>query len=68
MDGVVAALIATEKLLPWRRAAVATVTGLLVALAVGIAFAPERVPGLTVPGGADAPMMDHGSTGEPRTR
>jgi predicted metal-binding membrane protein len=64
----VAALIATEKLLPWRRAAVATVTGLLVALAVGIAFAPERVPGLTVPGGADAPMMDHGSTGEPGKR
>jgi len=65
---VVAALIATEKLLPWRRAAVATVTGLLVALALGVAFAPERVPGLTVPSGADGPMMDHGSTGEPQTR
>ncbi|MBA3264740.1 MAG: DUF2182 domain-containing protein [Thermoleophilaceae bacterium] len=64
----VAALIATEKLLPWRRAAVATVTALLVALALGVAFAPERVPGLTVPSGADGPMMDHGSTGEPETR
>ena len=37
----VAALIAIEKLLPWRRAAVATVTGLLVALAIGVAFAPD---------------------------
>jgi len=64
----VAALIATEKLLPWRRAAVATVTALLVALALGVAFAPERVPGLTVPRGAGGPMMDHGSTGEPETR
>jgi predicted metal-binding membrane protein len=63
----VAALIATEKLLPWRRAAVATVTGLLVAVALGIAFAPERVPGLTVPRGPDGPMMDHGSMGEPET-
>jgi predicted metal-binding membrane protein len=64
----VAALIATEKLLPWRRAAVATVTGLLVALALGVAFAPERVPGLTVPRGAGGPMMDHGSPGEPGMR
>jgi predicted metal-binding membrane protein len=64
----VAALIATEKLLPWRRTAVAIVTALLVTLAVGVAVAPERVPGLTVPGGADAPMMDHGSTGDRETR
>jgi predicted metal-binding membrane protein len=61
----VAALIAAEKLLPWRRAAVATVTGLLAALALGIAFAPERVPGLTLPS-AQRAMMDHGSTGEMR--
>jgi predicted metal-binding membrane protein len=65
----VAALIATEKLLPWRRTAVAIVTGLLVALAVGVVFAPEQVPGLTVPGGAsDGPMMEHGATGAPETR
>jgi predicted metal-binding membrane protein len=64
----VAALIATEKLLPWRRTAVAIVTGLLVALALGVAIAPERVPGLTIPGGADTPMMDHGRTGELQMR
>jgi predicted metal-binding membrane protein len=63
----VAALIAAEKLLPWRRAAVATVTGLLVAVALGVAFAPERVPGLTIPSGPDG-AMDHGSMGEPETR
>jgi hypothetical protein len=64
----IAALIAAEKLLPWRRAAVGTVTALLIALAVGVAFVPERVPGLTVPGSSDEPMMDHGSTGESEMR
>jgi predicted metal-binding membrane protein len=64
----VAALIAAEKLLPWRRAAVGTVTALLIALAVGVAFVPERVPGLTVPGSSDEPMIDHGSTGESEMR
>jgi predicted metal-binding membrane protein len=46
---LVAVLIATEKLLPWRRAAVAAVTITLVALAIGVAASPESVPALTVP-------------------
>lgn len=52
----VAALIALEKLLPWRTAATATVTVVLVALALGVAIAPDSVPGLTVPG-TDMEMM-----------
>jgi len=64
----VAALIAAEKLLPWRRAAVGTVTALLITLALGVAFVPERVPGLTVPGSLDKPVVDHGSSGESEMR
>jgi len=64
----VAALIAAEKLLPWRRAAVGTVTALLITLALGVAFVPERVPGLTVPGSPDEPVVDHGSRGESEMR
>jgi predicted metal-binding membrane protein len=48
---VLAALIAAEKLLPWRRIAIAAVAAALLALAVGVAAAPADVPGLTVPGG-----------------
>ncbi|HEX8004794.1 MAG TPA: DUF2182 domain-containing protein [Trebonia sp.] len=47
---VVAALIAAEKLLPWRRIAIAAVAAALLALAAGVAAAPADVPGLTVPG------------------
>ena len=47
---LIGALIAVEKLLPWRRAGVAVVAGLLVALALGLAVDPSQVPGLTVPG------------------
>jgi predicted metal-binding membrane protein len=51
---VVAALIAAERLLPWdARLGVAVV---LLALGVGVALAPEGVPGLTVP---DAGMGMH---------
>ncbi len=52
---LIGALIAVEKLLPWRRTSVALVVGVLVALAAGIAIAPDHVPGLTVPG-AGMPM------------
>jgi predicted metal-binding membrane protein len=45
----VAALIAVEKLLPWKGVANRGAAGLLAVLAVGVAFAPERVPGLTLP-------------------
>ena len=51
---VLAALIAAEKLLPWRRIAIAAVAAALLALAVGVVAAPAGVPGLTVPGGMSA--------------
>ena len=44
---LVAALIALEKLLPWRAPATLTVTVVLLALGVGMALAPGSVPGLT---------------------
>ena len=47
---VVSALIAAEKLLPWRRAATAGVAAILAALAIGVAAAPGSVPALTLPG------------------
>ncbi|MGH2839482.1 MAG: DUF2182 domain-containing protein [Solirubrobacteraceae bacterium] len=49
----VAALIAAEKLLPWKARASRSIAILLAVLGLGVAFAPEQVPGLTVP---DAPM------------
>jgi predicted metal-binding membrane protein len=51
---VVALLIAVEKLLPWRGAATTGVAAVLLVLAIGVAAAPGRVPGLTVPAGGDA--------------
>ena len=51
---VVSALIAVEKLLPWRAAATAAVVAVLLTLAIGIAASPARVPGLTVPGDSSA--------------
>jgi predicted metal-binding membrane protein len=60
----IAALIAAEKLLPWRRAIVGAVTLLLVALALGVTLVPERVPGLTVPGSSEGGTTDHGSMSE----
>ena len=53
---VVAALIAVEKTLPWRRAATWGTAAILLALAVGVAAAPHAVPGLVVPGGSPAAM------------
>jgi predicted metal-binding membrane protein len=47
---VIAALIATERLLPWRRLGTVAVASVLAALAVGMALAPSRVPELTIPG------------------
>jgi predicted metal-binding membrane protein len=51
----VAALIAIEKTLPWRRtAALGTATALLV-LGILVLAAPDALPGLTVPNGGDMP-------------
>jgi predicted metal-binding membrane protein len=47
---VIAVLVALEKLMPWERVADRGVALLLIVLAVGVAVAPEQVPGLTIPG------------------
>jgi predicted metal-binding membrane protein len=46
----IAALIAAEKLLPWRRLATWGVVLLLALLGIGLMAAPSDVPGLTLPG------------------
>ena len=51
---VIAAAIAIEKLLPWRQQATWATCVLLLALAVGVAFFPGELPGLTVPTSAEA--------------
>ena len=56
---LIAAFIAGEKLLPWPVAARRTVAVLLLALGLGVAFAPGDVPGLDEPGGG----MHHGPGG-----
>jgi predicted metal-binding membrane protein len=45
----IAALIGAERLLPRRALTVRAIAALLAALALGVALAPERVPGLTLP-------------------
>ncbi|HEY7150515.1 MAG TPA: DUF2182 domain-containing protein, partial [Solirubrobacterales bacterium] len=63
----IAALIAIEKLLPWKAIANRGIAVLLVALGLGVAFAPESVPGLTLPDSPEAANamkamgMDEGS-------
>src|SRR5439155_11893911 len=68
----IAALIAIEKLLPWRLLANRGIAVLLLVLGLGVAFTPESVPGLTLPGspkamramqsmGLDQGTMDQGS-------
>jgi predicted metal-binding membrane protein len=54
----VAALIATEKLLPWKRVANRGIAALLVVLGIAVAFAPADVPGLTIPGSHEAMGME----------
>jgi predicted metal-binding membrane protein len=48
---MVAALIASEKLLPWRRFATAAVAAVLLVLGLSVAAAPDRLPGLDPSGG-----------------
>jgi len=60
----VAALIAAEKLLPWRVGATRTVAILLAVLGLAVAFIPDDVPGLTIPGSSDSMgTMQMGMTG-----
>jgi hypothetical protein len=51
---LVAALIALEKLLPWKAVANRSVAALLVVLGLAVAFAPDQVPGLTLPNSPEA--------------
>jgi predicted metal-binding membrane protein len=50
----IAALIALEKLLPWKAVANRGIAVLLVVLGLAVAFAPEAVPGLTLPDSPEA--------------
>jgi predicted metal-binding membrane protein len=50
----IAALIAIEKLVPWKTAANRGIAILLAVLGLAVAFAPEDVPGLTLPGSPEA--------------
>jgi hypothetical protein len=50
----VAALIALEKLAPWRVAANRAIAVGLLAIGLGLAIAPRDVPALTVPGSPEA--------------
>jgi predicted metal-binding membrane protein len=54
----VAALIAAEKTLPWRRVATYGTAGILLALGVLLLAAPDAVPGLTIPGPDPMPHME----------
>jgi predicted metal-binding membrane protein len=55
--GVVSGLIATEKMLPWRRVATWGVTAMLFGLGVLLLAAPDAVPGLTIPASAPISQM-----------
>jgi len=62
----VAALIATEKLLPWKAVANRGIALLLVVLGLGVAFYASDVPGLTLPDSpeAQAAMENMGMGGD----
>ena len=51
---LIAAMIAAEKLLPWKRIASGGVAVLLLVLGLAVAFTPGSVPGLTLPGSPQA--------------
>jgi predicted metal-binding membrane protein len=48
---LVAAIIAVEKMLPWRRVLTFAAAGLLLGLGLLLLVAPQMLPGLTVPSG-----------------
>ena len=50
----IAALIAIEKLLPWKAVANLSIAALLVVLGLGVAFFADDVPGLTLPDSPEA--------------
>jgi predicted metal-binding membrane protein len=58
---LVAALIALEKILPWRRTVTWGIAALLLVLAIAVIAAPHDVPGLVVPGASHAAMSSMGA-------
>jgi predicted metal-binding membrane protein len=52
----VAALIAVEKTLPWRRGVTYTTAALLAGLGVLLLVAPDALPWLTIPSSGSMPM------------
>jgi predicted metal-binding membrane protein len=54
----VAALIAAEKTLPWRRVAVYGTAGILLALGLLLLAAPDAIPALTTPASDPMPTME----------
>jgi predicted metal-binding membrane protein len=68
---LIAALIAVEKLLPWKAVATYGVAAVLVVLGVAVAFTPKSVPGLTIPSSPAAmhamQAMDGGSMNDERS-
>jgi predicted metal-binding membrane protein len=54
----VAALIAIEKLVPWRRTATYGTAVILLALGLLLLAAPRALPGLTIPGSGQMPSME----------
>jgi predicted metal-binding membrane protein len=63
----IAALIAVEKLLPWKPVANRSIAILLAVLGLAVAFVPQDVPGLTTPGDAIGSDMQSGSEGDQTT-
>jgi len=57
----VAGLIAIEKTVPWRRAAVYGTAAILLGVGVLVLVAPDAVPALTTPGTNPMPQMGMGS-------
>jgi predicted metal-binding membrane protein len=58
----VAALIALEKTVPWRRVVTWATVGVLIVLAVGVVAVPGDVPGLVIPGSAGHAMHSMSAT------
>ena len=54
----VAALIAAEKTLPWRRVATYGTAAILLALGLLLLVAPDAVPVLAIPGGSPTPPLE----------
>jgi hypothetical protein len=61
----VAALIALEKTVPFRRAVTYATAALLLIVGLGLLVAPDAVPGLTIPGDSGAMDQMGGSSAMP---